>query len=98
MGESKITHSPGPWQHRHGAIIAADGQIVAQYFTTPDYQDASMIIAAPDMYEAHSVNQIDLALLMVAVQASDPKDELEMRVGDILKRTVAALARAEART
>lgn len=56
---------------------------------------AVKIAALPDLHEAHEVNLVDLKLLLLAVQAGDPKAELELRVGDILKRTVAALAKTE---
>jgi len=45
MGE----HTPGPWTVNKTGIFSGD-ETVGQWFTTPTFQDARLIAAAPEMY------------------------------------------------
>ena len=56
--------------------------------------NAKLIAAAPDQYEAHSINLGDLEMLTKAIDAGDPKAELLLRVKDLTDRTCAAIKKA----
>lgn len=52
--------------------------------------------AAPELYNELEVREGDLVMLLKAIEAGDPKAELLVRVGDMLRETRAALAKATA--
>jgi hypothetical protein len=45
-------HTPGPWNCGASSIINDDGLVVARTTNTMSFADASLIAAAPEMYEA----------------------------------------------
>lgn len=56
--------------------------------------NARLIAAAPELLEAHSINAGDLLMLRKAIHAGDPKEELLLRLEDILNRTRYAFDKA----
>ena len=58
--------------------------------------NARLIAAAPDMYGELDVRVGDLVMLRKAIEAGDPRNELFVRIDDMLRETRAALAKAGA--
>lgn len=56
--------------------------------------NAHLIAAAPDLLNELEVREGDLVMLIKAIEAGDPKVELLVRSGDMLRETRAAIAKA----
>ena len=93
-------HTKGPWEVRADWIVGFNGTL--HIATIPrafdgDYSEANalLIAAAPDLLAAHEMNLVELDFLLQAILAGDPKEQLVIRVTDIIKRTKSSVQKAE---
>lgn len=97
--------TPGPWKlrtHSDGWLVSGgdnDLYSVADVVNANGYPqneaNARLIAASPLMYEAIDCAVIDLDLLLMAINADDPKRELLIRVTDIKRRLSTALSKVK---
>lgn len=76
-------------------LINASGKCPALTGCGPTSKaNARLIAAAPDMLTEHEVREGDLVMLIKAIEAGDPRAELLVRAGDMLRETRAVIAKA----
>lgn len=99
MGER--THTPGPWlleldnfgdytvlqQHETLAIAAVvNGEMRRMGGLSDQHEaNANLIAAAPDMFAGIEEARSQAEMLLLAVLEGDPRNELTVRVNDILE-------------
>lgn len=88
----------------HGFMIVIDANRKGEVVTrgrngilraiVPEHPNARLIAAAPNMFEALDASDTDLTMLVTAIAAGDPSNELIVRAEDIRRRQAAAIAKA----
>lgn len=98
-----MSHTKGPWKvvEERGArpqifINGFQSGSIAKMYNRMNWQtDARLIAAAPDLLADHEMNLVELDFLLQAILAGDPKEQLILRVTDLIKRTKSSIQKAE---
>jgi hypothetical protein len=99
-------HTPGPWRLNLGnetEIMDGTGKLnvarahcggISGIRVAEAEINARLIAAAPNLLTELEVREGDLVMLIRAIEEGDPKQELLVRAGDMLRETRAALIKA----